>query len=79
MLTRSADRPSLGGMEVYVNGEKRELGDALSVAELLEALSLASQRLAVEVNEEIVPRSQYSAQRLKAGDRVEIVRAIGGG
>ena len=79
MLIRSTVRLSLGAMEVYVNGEKRELAGGASVAELLEALSLASQRLAVEVNEEIVPRSQYTAHHLEAGDRVEIVRAIGGG
>lgn len=66
-------------MEVYVNGERRALADALSVGELLEALGFVNQRLAVEVNEEIIPRSQYTAHHLKTGDRVEIVRAIGGG
>ena len=79
MLIRRGHRISLWGMEVYVNGEQRELADALSVGELLETLGFADQRIAVEVNEEIVPRSQYTDHRLRAGDRVEIVRAIGGG
>jgi len=79
VLIRTGGRLSLEGMEVYVNGEKRELADAPSVGELLEGLGFVNQRLAVEVNEEIIPRSQYTAHYLKAGDRVEIVRAIGGG
>ncbi len=50
-----------------------------TVARLLEELELADKRVAVEVNQEIVPRSRYQAHRLHNADRVEIVRAIGGG
>lgn len=50
-----------------------------TVARLLEELELADKRVAVEVNQEIVPRSRYQAYRLRSADRVEIVRAIGGG
>jgi sulfur carrier protein len=42
-------------------------------------MALTAKRLAVEVNQEIVPRSTYAAHRLRTGDRVEIVHAIGGG
>ncbi len=66
-------------MEILLNGEKRELASGESLAGLLDELGLAGRRLAVEVNEEIVPRSQYGAQRLNDGDRVEVVHAIGGG
>jgi sulfur carrier protein len=66
-------------MHVRVNGEDHELPEALTVAELVERVGLADQRIALEVNREIVPRSQYDATRLQEGDRVEIVRAIGGG
>ncbi len=66
-------------MNVTVNGETRELPDGTSVAELIGLMGLAGRRLAVELNLEIVPRSAYAEQRLQAGDRVEIVHAIGGG
>jgi sulfur carrier protein len=49
------------------------------VAQLLEDMALTARRLAVEVNLEIVPRSTYADHRLRPGDRVEIVHAIGGG
>ena len=66
-------------MKLYVNGEERNLASGLTVAGLLEDLRYGSERIAVEVNEEIVPRSQYHAHQLQDGDRIEIVRAIGGG
>ncbi|MEJ2346739.1 MAG: sulfur carrier protein ThiS [Gammaproteobacteria bacterium] len=66
-------------MEIIVNGEAREVDDSLSAAQLLEALGLAGQRVAVEINLEIVPRSEFEQHRLSPGDRVEVVRAIGGG
>ncbi len=66
-------------MEIHVNGERRELTPGSSLAALLNELQYGAQRIAVEVNEEIVPRSEYGSHCLQAGDRVEIVRAIGGG
>lgn len=66
-------------MNVVVNGESRTLPDGGSVQNLIDELQLGGQRLAVEVNREIVPRSRYEAHRLNEGDRVEIVHAIGGG
>ena len=66
-------------MEIIVNGEAREVAEGASVATLIEELGLSGRRLAVELNLEIVPRSAYAVQPLAAGDRVEIVHAIGGG
>lgn len=66
-------------VDVYVNGEPRRLPAGVTVAQLLDELALTGQRLAVEVNLEIVPRSAHAAHTLRTGDRVEIVRAIGGG
>ncbi len=66
-------------MEIHVNGERHELASGSSLAELLDELHYGAQRIAVEVNEEIVPRSEYGSHHLQDGDRVEIVRAIGGG
>lgn len=64
---------------VQVNGEPRALAAQTSAAGLLEALGLAGRRVAVEVNEELLPRSRLADYRLRDGDRVEIVQAIGGG
>jgi sulfur carrier protein len=49
------------------------------MAELIERLDLSGKRLAVEVNQELVPRSQFGSHRLAANDRVEIIHAVGGG
>ena len=66
-------------MQVTVNGEACELPEGLTVAELVERIGLSEQRIALERNREIVPRSEYGATTLATGDRIEIVRAIGGG
>ncbi|MDR9468067.1 sulfur carrier protein ThiS [Marinospirillum sp.] len=66
-------------MQITLNGATHQLEEGQSVAELLEQLQLVGKRLAVEVNEEIIPKSRHATQPLQAGDRVEIVHAIGGG
>jgi thiamine biosynthesis protein ThiS len=66
-------------MHISLNGETRTLEKGATVADLIAELNLADQRLAVEVNEELVPRSTFSGHHLKAGDKMEIVHAIGGG
>jgi len=66
-------------MEIFLNGEIRQVEDKLLLTALIKELSLENKRLAVEVNENIVPRSQFDRYVLSAGDKVEIVRAIGGG
>lgn len=66
-------------MKILLNGETYPLAKPLTLAELLEQLELTGKRLAVEVNLAIVPRSQHEQHVLKAGDKVEIVHAIGGG
>ncbi|CAD5379081.1 Sulfur carrier protein ThiS [Pseudomonas sp. OF001] len=66
-------------MRIQLNGEALDLPDGLSVADLLSRLDLAGKRVAVELNLDIVPRSQHAVTRLGDGDRVEVVHAIGGG
>jgi len=66
-------------MEIYVNGKPREFDGAPTIAELVQELGVAGRRIAVEVNQDIVPRSSHASRRLQPGDRVEIVHAIGGG
>lgn len=66
-------------IELVINGEPRSFPEALTLAQLVEALDLAGKRLAVERNGEIVPRSQHGDTPLASGDRLEIVVAVGGG
>jgi sulfur carrier protein len=66
-------------VEIFVNGESRQFPEEMTVKQLLEEMALTDKRLAVEVNLEIVPRSRHVSHILRAGDRVEIVHAIGGG
>jgi thiamine biosynthesis protein ThiS len=66
-------------MQLTVNGEPHDFPEPLSVAALLARLGIATGRVAVEVNEDVVPRGTYEAHPLAAGDRVEIVHFVGGG
>ena len=66
-------------MQVQVNGDAMELPEEVTVAVLIERMALVGKRFAVEVNEDIVPRSQHATFCLSDGDRVEVVHAIGGG
>ena len=66
-------------MQIELNGEPHVVADDATVASLIERLALTGRRLAVEVNEEVVPRGRHAEHVLASGDRVEIVHAIGGG
>ena len=66
-------------MNITVNGEKRTIEANSNLAQLLQALDLQGKRIAVEVNRDIVPRSEYDSFILSDDDQVEIVNAIGGG
>ncbi len=66
-------------MKITVNGEQTEVANGMTAYLLLEELGLTEQRLALEINEEIIPRSVLSQRVLQADDRVEIIHAVGGG
>jgi len=66
-------------MKITVNGQERALAAPVTVAVLLDTLDMTGKRVAVEVNREIVPRSQHAQFQLNDQDRVEVVNAIGGG
>ena len=67
-------------MEVIVNGTTRIVeASAADIAALIRALGLEGKRIAVERNGEIVPKSRYAETRILAGDKLEIVAAVGGG
>jgi sulfur carrier protein len=62
-----------------VNGEPRHVPEGSTIEELVERLGLAGRRVAVAVNRDVVPRSEFGRRRLRGGDRIEILEAVGGG
>jgi sulfur carrier protein len=66
-------------LKLTVNGEIRELPAGVTVRALLEAMELGRERVAVEVNAEVVRRALHTECVLSEGDRVEIVTFVGGG
>lgn len=66
-------------MKVFVNGEGREVGTAISLAELITQLDLPVPRIAIELNRDVVRRSDWGSTMLKDDDRIEIVHFVGGG
>ena len=82
-LSRETAPPIVGTMQnqliLTLNGERRVFGAPVTVAGLVAALGLDARKVAVERNEEIVPRSIYSETLLAEGDLLEIVHFIGGG
>jgi len=64
---------------VFVNGERREFKSPATIADLLQRLELPLRGVAVEVNEQIIPRARHADLRVADGDRLEIVSLVGGG
>ncbi len=66
-------------MQITVNGESRDVAEGCSVASLLSELAIPSERVAVELNLNILDRRAFGATPLSQGDRVEVIGFIGGG
>jgi len=66
-------------MTIVLNGEKQQVTANTSISQLLKNLNLENKRLAVEINQQIIPRSEFDQHILNEMDKVEIVQAIGGG
>lgn len=66
-------------MHITLNGQPRDCAPTTTVSQLLEQAGYGDRRVAVELNHEIVPRSQHASRHLAEGDQLEIVHAIGGG
>jgi len=66
-------------LKIQLNGQPREIDAVISVAVLIADLGISGKRVAVELNQEILPKSLHAETLLSEGDIVEIVGAIGGG
>ncbi len=76
---RTGQSRYLRPVRIEVNGEQREVEDGTTVRALLVALGFGETLVAVERNEEIVPRAEHASCALRAGDRIEVVEFVGGG
>lgn len=68
----------LGAVKLIINGEAKE-SSVGTLAQLIEQLGMKADRVAVELNREIVPRAQWAQTALSDGDRLEVVHFVGGG
>ncbi|MBK7597391.1 MAG: sulfur carrier protein ThiS [Acidobacteria bacterium] len=66
-------------MEIILNGEPYLIGENRSIVDLVHLLNLVPERLAIELNLDILPKSAWGETLLKPGDRVEMVHFVGGG
>ena len=66
-------------IRLQINGEDRDVGEAVSVADLLQDLDLAVERVAVEHNRRVLKRDELARVMLADGDQLEIVQFVGGG
>ncbi len=66
-------------MKIIVNGQPLSVRNKLSAQELLEVLEIADKKLALEINQEIIPRSDLKSYEINEADKIEIIHAIGGG
>ena len=68
-------------MELFINGEKRQLVDAQTLTQVLEQTDVAIDRggIAIAVNDRLIPESQWETVTLHSGDRIEVIHAVQGG
>ncbi len=66
-------------ISVQLNGERREVGSELSLDQLLDEFALPKQRVAVELNQRVVRRADWTATIVRDADKIEVVHFVGGG
>ncbi len=66
-------------MKVFINGETKEITKQFNLRELLKELSLPSERIAIELNKEVVRKKDWANILIKDADKIEIVHFVGGG
>lgn len=64
---------------IILNGENTQIDSDINIEQLLDSMNLSEKRLAIEINQQIIPRSEFTSHCLSEQDKVEIVQAIGGG
>ena len=66
-------------IQIYINGKKKNINVNDNLNNILEDFSIKNKLVAIELNEEVVPKSKYKTKRISQNDRIEILELIGGG
>jgi thiamine biosynthesis protein ThiS len=66
-------------MQVMINGEMRELSESATIVEMLENLALPAERIAIELNREVIRKKDWANVKLNDADKIEIIHFVGGG
>jgi len=66
-------------IKIYINGKEKIISAETNILELLKELNLQPERVAVEINKNVIPKQEFSNYVLKDGDKIEVVRFVGGG
>lgn len=66
-------------MEIILNGVAKQVSQQSSIKDLLMEIGMLGGRVAIELNQEVLPKSEYASRQLQAADKIEIIQAVGGG
>lgn len=66
-------------IKIFINGESKELNEQINLTELLKHFSLPTERVAIELNQEVVRKKDWENIEIKDADKIEIVHFVGGG
>ncbi len=66
-------------ISIHINGQEKTLESPLTLKELLRLMQLPSPSVTIAINDEVIPRSEIELRTIRASDRIEIIRAVGGG
>ena len=66
-------------IQIYINGKKKNINSNYNLINIIEEYSLKNKLVAVEINQEVIPKSNYKNKKINKNDRIEILELIGGG
>ena len=66
-------------IQIYINGKKKNINSNYNLINILEEYSLNNKLVAIEINQEVIPKSNYKTKKINKNDRIEILELIGGG
>ena len=66
-------------MKIFINGETKEIAGETNLSDLLEQFSLPSERIAVELNKQVVRKKDWETIKISDADRIEVIHFVGGG
>ena len=66
-------------MRIFINGETKDLAEEINLTELLKHFSLSSERIAIELNKEVIRKKDWENIKVNDGDKLEVIHFVGGG